>query len=250
VEMVRIRPWGKPMRPYFFREKLSIHLDAPEEILGEIHYTIDGTNPTELSPRYTRALVLTNDVRLRVQMFRGNQAVGLPSDAYYVRMPQPPPSPTIRLWELQPTSVQYSDVKSEWHVPARTWGMTMRGENYYQGITLHAPGEIAFAIPVGSERFVALAGADDVPKGRFNAQFLGQYPSVKFQVWVDGVRLAESPVMRLGQEPWPFDITLARGAKSLRLVVTDAADGSRLDFGDFAKAGFVIPQYKGPRNLY
>jgi nicotinamidase-related amidase len=250
VEMVRLRPWGKPKRPYFFRDRLTLHLDAPEELSGEIHYTLDGTEPTELSPRYSAPLVVTNDVRLRVQSFRGNTRVGLPSDGYYVRIPATPPAPTVRLWELQPKSVKYSDSGSEWHVPARTWGMTMRGENYYQGITLHAPGEIEYSIPEGSERFVALAGADDVPKGRFNAQFLGQYPSMRFQVWVDGVRVAESPVMRLGQEPWPFDIPLAKGAKVLRLVVTDADDGARLDFGDFAKSGFVIPQYKGPRNLY
>jgi hypothetical protein len=95
-----------------------------------------------------------------------------------------------------------------------------------------------------------LAGADDVPKGRFNAQFLGQYPSMKFQVWMDGKLRMESPVMRLGQEPWPIDVPIPEGSKVLRLVVADAGDGSRLDFGDFAQAGFIIPGYKGPKNLY
>ena len=56
--------------------------------------------------------------------------------------------------------------------------------------------------------------------------------------------------MRLGQVPWPFDVPLPGGAQRLRLVVTDAGDGSRLDFGDWAQSGFVIPDYKGPKNLY
>lgn len=126
----------------------------------------------------------------------------------------------------------------------------MRGKDFYQGITLPAPAVIEFAIPLGATRFVALAGADDTPKGRFNAQFLGQHPSLTFQVFIDERMQAESPVMRMGQIPWPFDVPIHDGARTLRLVVTDAGNGSRLDIGDFAQSGFIIPNYTGPRNLY
>ena len=47
-----------------------------------------------------------------------------------------------------------------------------------------------------------------------------------------------------------MDVPITSGAKVLRLVVADAGDGSKLDFGDFAQAGFIIPGYKGPKNLY
>lgn len=250
TEMVRIRPWGKPERPFFFRGSTKIHLELPVADGRDIRFTIDGSPPSVKSPRYDGPLLLTNRTFLRTRAFRGSHPVGLPSDAFYVPIPDTPPAPTLRLWELDPIRVRYSDSQSEWHVPARTWGMTLRGENHFQGITLHAPGEIEFRIPSGARRFVALAGADDAPKGRFNAQFLGQYPSMTFRVFFDGRLQAESPVMRLGQIPWPFDLTIPPGAKTLRLVVTDAGNGNRLDVGDFADSGFIIPDYRGAKNLY
>ena len=250
VEMVKVRPWGKPRRPYFFNESTTITLERAPQLGREIRYTLDGSEPVAASPLYSRPIILRDQRTLRARAFRDCKPVGLSSDAFYVKLSPTPPSPTLRLWELEPTRVHYSDLKSEWHVPARTWGLILRQVNYYQGITLHAPGEIEFAVPADATRFVALAGADDAPKGRFNAQFLGQYPSMTFQVFIDGRRQAESPVMRMGQVPWPFDVPIPRGAKSLRLVVSNAGDGSRLDLGDFAQSGFIIPDYKGPKNLY
>lgn len=224
VEMVRIRPWGKPRRPYFFRGSTTVSLEAASASAPEVRYTLDGSEPVASSPLYARPIVVDRGTVLRARGFRDGRPVGLPSDACYAKLPEPPPPPTLRLWELEPTRVRYSDAKDEWHVPARTWGLTIRGKDYYQGITLHAPGEIEFAIPAGATRFVALAGADDAPKGRFNAQFLGQHPSMVFQVFVDGRKAGESPVMRMGQVPWPFDVAIARDARKLRLVVTDAGD--------------------------
>lgn len=250
VEMVRIQPWGKPRRPYFFKEFTTVTLECAPQLGREIRYTLDGVEPAITSPLYSRPIILTHQTTLRARAFREGKPAGLPSDAFYVKLPATPPSPTLRLWELAPTRVRYSDFKSEWHVPAQTWGLILREVNYYQGITLHAPGEIEFAVPADATRFVALAGADDAPKGRFNAQFLGQYPSMTFQVFIDGRMQAESPVMRMGQVPWPFDVPIPRRAKRLRLVVTSAGDGSRLDIGDFAQSGFIIPGYNGPKNLY
>jgi hypothetical protein len=56
--------------------------------------------------------------------------------------------------------------------------------------------------------------------------------------------------MRMGQTPWPFEVPLDERAEVLRLVVTDAGNGDRLDIGNFVRSGFVIPDYRGPRNLY
>ena len=249
-EMVQIRPWGRIDRPYLFEGRLQVHLEASASLGSEIRYTLDGRQPNSESIRFLGPLTLNEETMLRVQAFRDGAPVGLQSRAYFVPRPAEPPRPTLRLWELEPTRIDYSDEESEWHVPARTWGVTMRGQDYFQGITLHAPGSIEFSIPKGATHFVALGGADDAPKGRFNAQFLGQYPSVTLEVWVDGNKLAESPTMRMGQKPWPFEVSLDESAKVLRLVVTDAGNGERLDIGNFVRSGFVIPNYRGPRNLY
>jgi nicotinamidase-related amidase len=250
LEMVQIRPWGRSYRPYLFEESLQVYLEGSASLGSEIRYTVDGSQPGFDGVRYQGPLTVSEKTSLRVQSFQDGAPVGLPSQAYFVPRSAEPPRPTLRLWELEPSRVDYSDEDSEWHVPARTWGVTMRGQEYYQGITLHAPGSIEFSIPKGATHFVALGGADDAPKGRFNAQFLGQYPSVTLQVWVDGDKLAESPTMRMGQTPWPFEVPLDERAEVLRLVVTDAGNGDRLDIGNFVRSGFVIPDYRGPRNLY
>lgn len=250
LKMVQIRPWGRTYRPYLFEGQLQVQLEGAVSLGSEIRYTADGSAPDFESALYQGPLTLAKETTLRVQSFHKGAPVGLPSRAYFVPRPTEPARPTLRLWELEPLRIDYGDEESEWHVPARTWGVTMRGQDYYQGITLHAPGSIEFSIPKGATQFVALAGADDAPKGRFNAQFLGQYPSVILEVWIDGKRVAKSPVMRMGQKPWPFDLRLEEGAAVLKLLVTDAGDGARLDIGNFVRSGFVIPDYRGPRNLY
>ena len=46
-------------------------------------------------------------------------------------------------------------------------------------------------------------------------------------------------MMRLGQEPWPFDIPIPAGAKVISLTVNDA-NGQREDYADWVDAGFVL----------
>ena len=154
------------------------------------------------------------------------------------------------MWKLDPLSVNLSDQASEWRVPYRNVGFQRRGQTYLCGITLHAPGSIVYAGKPECQRFVALAGADDGSMGKLKAQGLAQYPSMRFLVYIDDKLAAESPVMRLLQKPWPFDVPIPAGARRLKLVVDDAGDGNRLDVGCWAKAGFVSPGYKGPCVLY
>ena len=96
---------------------------------------------------------------------------------------------------------------------------------------------------------MALAGIDDMMLGRNNGETLAAYPSVVFKVYVDEKLAAESPVMRISQPPWHLDGPLSKGSKRLKLEVTDAGDGSRLDQAQWPESGFVIPNYQGPRNV-
>jgi hypothetical protein len=53
-------------------------------------------------------------------------------------------------------------------------------------------------------------------------------------------RLAsESPIMRLSQEPWRFDVKIPAGSRLINLAVSDAGDRSPLDLADWVDAGFV-----------
>ena len=69
---------------------------------------------------------------------------------------------------------------------------------------------------------------------------LTKYPSVVFKVFIDGKESTASPVMRVQSIAWRFDVPIPDGAKRLSLAVTDAGDGSREDFADWANAGFVL----------
>jgi hypothetical protein len=63
--------------------------------------------------------------------------------------------------------------------------------------------------------------------------------SVVFRVLLDGKIAAESPVMRISQEPWRFDILIPPGSRFIRLVCMNAGSRNVLDLGNCVEAGFV-----------
>lgn len=90
------------------------------------------------------------------------------------------------------------------------------------------------------QRFVALAGADENLVNISNGSNLAMHPSVVFKVFIDGKEAAASPVMRILSPAWRFDVPIPEGAKLISLVAMDAGNGSREDFADWAKAGFLV----------
>ena len=61
-----------------------------------------------------------------------------------------------------------------------------------------------------------------------------------FRVFIDGKEAATSPVMHVQSLAWRFDVPLPEGSRMINLAVTDAGDGSREDFADWAEAGFLV----------
>ncbi len=62
--------------------------------------------------------------------------------------------------------------------------------------------------------------------------------SVVFRIFIDGAMIAESPVMRISQEPWRFDVKIPEGSRFINLVCMDAGSRTMLDLGDWVDAGF------------
>ena len=62
---------------------------------------------------------------------------------------------------------------------------------------------------------------------------------MQFQVYIDGNLASESPVMRLGQKPWRFDVRIPERSQLINLVVTDAGSRCPLDLADWVDAGFI-----------
>jgi len=251
VDPVEIRPWGKPNCPYFFDDRLQVYLETPRQKNAEIHYTTDGSEPKANSPTYRDSVEIEATTTLRAQAYRNGQPIGLPSDAYLVKRLPKPPRPDLRLWEVEPLEIHKSaeGKDSELDAPLTAWGLQIRETKYLRGIALHAPGSVVYEIKPQYQRFVSLAGIDDMVLSRNLGETLASYPSVVFKVYVDGKLAAESPVMRISQPPWHFDVPLPKGSKRLKLEVTDAGDGPRLDQALWPESGFVIPGYNGPRNV-
>ena len=57
--------------------------------------------------------------------------------------------------------------------------------------------------------------------------------------YIDGRQAAESPVMRISQEPWRFDVEIPQDAYRINLVCMDAGTRNILDYGNWTDAGFV-----------
>jgi hypothetical protein len=117
--------------------------------------------------------------------------------------------------------------------------LRIRGQNYPTGLGVRAPAYARYILKPEWSRFVALAGVDDNLLDPDNGANLAQYPSVVFKVFIDGRPMAESPVMRISQVPWRFDVPIPSGSRQLVLVCDDAGSRSPCDLGNWVNAGFV-----------
>jgi len=110
---------------------------------------------------------------------------------------------------------------------------------YRKGLGMKAPAEVVYDLDAKYASFEAIVGIDDA------ASRLRGNASVVFQVFVDGKKLFDSGVMKSGSAPKKVYLPL-KGAKELRLAVTDAGDDNNNDLADWADARFVA-EGKGQR---
>jgi len=243
VEMVRVTPWGTHAWPYEFTDAVKVTLSTPQQKGVAIHYTVDGGAPSLASALYTKPLDITKTTRLRAAAFQNRRRVTLNSDAYFVRLGALPPKPDVYLDELQPLAPARPDWRWETKTNQAFAGgpLSVRKNIYARGVGMRAPANLLYEIEPRYDRFVARAGVDDEPFRQVsNARFLATYPSVQFRVFIDGHLAAESPIMRLGLEPWRFDVKIPERSRLIDLAVTDAGSRSPLDLADWVDAGFVM----------
>ncbi|WP_338074888.1 NPCBM/NEW2 domain-containing protein [Kineococcus vitellinus] len=106
-------------------------------------------------------------------------------------------------------------------------GRTLKigGKSYATGLGVHAASEVV--VPVTGYRiFTAEVGVDAE---------VGTSGSVVFQVWNGTTKLADSGVLRGGQAAKVLSVDVS-GATEVRLVVTDAGNGTTGDHADWAGA--------------
>jgi hypothetical protein len=244
VETVRIAPWGTTMRPYQFEDPVTVTLTAPWLDDVEIRYTLDGSEPSAQSARYEGPLVLRETTSLRAAAVRGGKLVSLVSDAFFCRLGPVPPEPDVYLDQLTPVKRQYPSGIWFWQ-PAVNQSyegkpLRIRGETFEKGLGMRAPANLRYELKPEYDRFVALAGVDDHLVDEHRGRFLAMHASVQFCVFIDGEPADQSPVMRISQAPWRFDVKIPAGARRINLVATDAGTRSECDLGNWANAGFVL----------
>jgi nicotinamidase-related amidase len=246
VDYVRFVPWGKPERPYLMEKPVVVTLTAPWLDGSEIRYTTDGTEPNKQSELYTKPLSISQTITLRATAFRKGKPVSLPGYAYYVKMAeQIPPKPDVYLEDLEyiPNAYTKSVAFCLWYPEKgksyEKKDLRLAGKTHEHGLGFRAPSSVQYEIKPEYKRFVALAGVDENMLNVNNGRFLAIHSSVIFKLFIDGKQAAESPVMRITQEPWRFDVEIPDGSRLINLVCMDAGSRNILDYGNWIDAGFT-----------
>jgi hypothetical protein len=246
VDFVRFAPWGKPERPYLMEKPAVVTLTAPWLDGSEIRYTTDGSEPTVHSNLYTAPLTIDQTITLRATAFRKGKAVSLPSFACYAKMLSAvPPKPDVYLEDLPYITNAYLQRTPMCFWYPEKWksfeGKPLRvsGKTYSHGMGFRAPSSVQYEIKPAYKRFVALAGIDENMLDVNHGRFIAIHSSVVFRLFIDGKQAAESPVMRISQEPWRFDVEIPQGSRLINLVCMDAGSRNMLDYGNWIDAGFI-----------
>ena len=253
VDPVRVAPWGTWARPHLFESPLTVTLTAPWEPNAAIHYTLDGSAPTPQSLRYTGPLVLEKTTRLRVAAFEQEREVCLQSDTYFARLEPKPPMPDVHLSSLKPVravgyghSPSFNDHRFSPRVNPPQPDLTnekkplrLRGTKYDKGIGVFAPNQLLYELKPEYDRFVALAGVDEHILDVNNGSNLAMHPSVIFRVFIDGEMIAQSPVMRISEEPWRFDVRIPPRHRLISLVAMAGGNGNKEDLANWVNCGFT-----------
>ena len=239
-------PIISPDKGMVFKEK-QVEIQIPKWAAGGVvHYTLDGTEPTEKSPVYAGPITLKAAGQIKARLDLDGEVSGI-AKAEFQSVPPPPRLPDVQISDLQA-------LKETVGVPGTTvqrnlaWSkspLSLLGTVYQKGMGVCSVSDLIYVAKPEYKRFVAFVGIDDAMKD-FPAA------SVKFQVYGD-VRdgtvaaeaiagetlLYESDVMRPNTAAG-VDVAIPDGIKRIRLHVTDegSIDG---DHADWVNAGFVTP---------
>lgn len=106
------------------------------------------------------------------------------------------------------------------------------GVTYPKGVGMHATGSLTAWLGGTCTAFRTVVGIDDEVLETPGESGTG---SVRFQVYGDGVLLAETPVLTNDDGGVPLDVDVT-GVRRLRLVADEGADGKNFDHADWADA--------------
>ncbi len=146
-------------------------------------------------------------------------------------------------------TLQYlSDI--EWSYAANGWGpveldrnsgeqaagdggpLILDGVVYPKGLGVHADSHVEYDLGGACTTFSAYVGLDDAMDGEAG--------SVQFEVWTDGTRVFQSPVM-IDTSPTAYVNVDVTGVQELALLVNDGGNNNWWDWADWADAQLYCP---------
>ena len=214
---------------------MEVAIQTARPTAGEtIHYTLDGTAPTQDSPLYTKPLRIDRSVQVQAVRVTDGGTSPAASATFTCRGPKPP-LPDVFISDLKPlrATVGWGDhPRRDRSISDKP--LTLSGKVYKKGVGVHADSELEYELKPEYARFVAVIGLDDemIEFGQGN---------IIFAVEIDGNKILSSPVVRAGQYTY-VDLPIPAGSKKIRLSVCGGGInlGINGDHGDWASAGFVV----------
>lgn len=132
----------------------------------------------------------------------------------------------VRLEDMDLTPAAQDWGKPQVDRSIREKPLILGGETYAHGVGAHANFVLWVDLNGDSRRFTSTVGVDGETQGK---------GSVRFKVWVDGKKAADTGVLRGTDAPKRVDVNL-KGARHMALIITDAGDGISYDNADWADA--------------
>ena len=140
---------------------------------------------------------------------------------------------TIEMMDVSNATCGWRNVRVNGAVAGGT--MKVRGKNVWRGLGTHAPSKVVIPLGEGCLRVETGVAVDDAAKGG----------SVVFRIWADDRLVAESPLVKGGEDVRTLKADL-RGAKTCTLEVTDGGNGKDCDHADWCRTAFWYEDGKFP----
>lgn len=167
------------------------------------------------------------------------QAFGYSVEAFSIRGTRSPWSLPVTVSWNNATDVYLSDIRPE----SSTQGfgalafdkaiqggkINIAGREFAKGLGTHAHSEIVYRLCASYNRFSAWVGIDQY------ANSVSTASSCIFQVWGDGKLLFSTQTMRGDTPAQQVEVNVS-GVSELKLIVTEASDGSHYDHANWADA--------------
>jgi hypothetical protein len=232
-------PWIEPQPGGFVGElQVTLGCRTPNAV---IRYTLDGSEPTAKSPRYTAPLKLTATAAVKAVAWgpgggEGSQSGAASATFTALRLGT---GAGVYLSDLVPTeSFVHGGLKKDANYSGAP--ITIAGRQFTKGLSTHPEtteqggrAVVVYSLERGlaaAKRFRAWVGIDDSAQNAGSCTFI-----VEVERNGQWEKVYESNVLRGGQAAAEVDVDIS-GASRLRLTTTDAGDNINSDHAEWAEA--------------